>query len=253
MMFNPVKSKRTFELVADEIREAILSGAIKQDGRILPERELAIQLNVSRASIREALRTLELSGLIYTKKGVKGGNFAKKPDAKAIAMSFSYLIRLGELTIDQLTEARLPIEKEIIALAVRKIQTQEDFKPLDDLISEGFEEYAKGGIFRNGNLKFHKLLAELSQNPILIMLNDSILPIIEAFVENLSPSISHRIAVLKSHQAILNYMKRRNVSAATKKCEEHILFFAKEYKAMILKKNIEFKDLILPAHGVAKH
>ena len=247
MMFNPIKSKRTFELVADEIREAILSGAIEQDGRLLPERDLAIELNVSRAAIREALRTLELSGLIYTKQGVKGGNFARKPDAKALTMSFSYLIRLGEITIDHLTEARLSIEKEIIVLALRKVQTQEDFNPLDDLISEGFEEYKKGGIFNKGNLRFHKLLAELSQNPILIMLNDSILPIIEAFVENLNPSRAHRIAVLKSHQVILNHMKRGNVSAAAKKCEEHILFFAKEYKAMILKKNIKFKDLVLPA------
>jgi DNA-binding FadR family transcriptional regulator len=243
MLFHPITTKRTFELVADEIKEAILSGVIKPDERLLSERDLADEMNVSRSAVREALRTLELSGLIYSKKGVGGGHFAKKPDAKALTMSFSYLIRLGEITIDQLTEARLPIEKEIVRLAIRKIKKKEDLKPLEDILSEGFEEYKKGGEFRKGNLRFHKLLAKLSQNPVLIMLNDSILPIIEAFVENLEPSRAHRIAVLKSHQAIINHMKRGNVSAATKKCEEHVLFFAKEYKEMIRMKNIEFKDL----------
>lgn len=242
-MFSPIKTKRTFELVADEIKEAILSRAIKPDERLLPERDLADEMNVSRSAIREALRTLEISGLIYSKKGVGGGNFAKKPDARAIAMSFSYLIRLGDITIDQLTEARLPIEREIIKLAIRKIKKQEDFKPLEDLISEGFEEYQKGGKFSKGNLRFHKLLANFAQNPVLIMLNDSMLPIIECFVDNLNPSLAHRKAILKSHQAIVNHMKRGNVSAATKKCEEHILFFTKEYKEMIRMKNIEFKDL----------
>jgi GntR family transcriptional repressor for pyruvate dehydrogenase complex len=236
-MFKPIESKRKSELIAEEIEHAILGGSLKPEDRLPSERDLATQMNVSRSAVREALRTLEIRGLIYTKTGPEGGNFAKKPDAALFIKSFTYMIRIGGITIDQLTEARLPIEKEIIELAIRKSASVDDFRPLDDLISGAYKEQIAGGIFR-----FHKLLAELSKNPILVILNDSILAVIDAFVENLNPPLSHRMTVLESHRAILDEMKKGNVLSAQKKCEEHIVFFAEEYKQMMVVKNLGRED-----------
>lgn len=65
--FRPIENKRIFELVADEIREAIFSGTFKPGDRLPSERELSQQMKVGRPIIREALRVLELAGFVFVK------------------------------------------------------------------------------------------------------------------------------------------------------------------------------------------
>src|SRR5271157_855002 len=113
-LFIPLGTKRAFEDISDQIRELIYSGVFKPGDKLPPERELAIQFNAGRMVVREAFRTLEQSGLIYIKQGSFGGAFIKKMDSSPIENSISDMIKIGNITMENLTEARIKIESVIL-------------------------------------------------------------------------------------------------------------------------------------------
>jgi len=243
-MFGPIKIKRAFELVEQEIREMILSGTLKPDEKLPSERELALAMQVARSVIREAFRILELSGLIYTKKGPNGGSFIEKPGAAILTRSFSYLMRLGEIDIDQLTEARIMIEKDVLQLVMNKNKSKADYKPADELIASALNKLKRGESYKEENFRFHTVLAELSQNPILIMNVESLMSIISIFVDYLKPSLEHSQKILESHKHMLEEMKLGNIETANDILEEHILFFTREFKNASRLEGISFNEML---------
>ena len=243
-MFKPIKNKRLSDLVTDEIKEIILSRELKPGGKLPSERELSLQMKVGRPVIRESLRYLELSGLIHIKQGIDGGIFVKEPEANYMMRPFSDLLRLGYINIEELTEARLLIEMDVLELVMKKVQV-EGFKLLDEIISLGFEKIKRKESIRMENLNFHILLAELSRNPIFIMIINSMMAIISVFIKEMNPSRAHSKRILESHKDILEEMKTGNIEAAREKLKEHILFFNIEYDQLGPLKGIKF-DQAMP-------
>lgn len=242
-MFRPLLAKRKSELVAQEIRASILSHLFKPGDRLPSERDLAQQMQVGRSVIRESLRTLETSGLVYVKQGMDGGIFVKEPDSKSLTKSFSELLCFGHITIEDLSESRILIERDVIELVIKKGK-KEDFELLDDIIRRGFLKIERGEKIRKENFDFHIVLAKLSRNPIFMMIVDSIMPIIITFVEKLDPPPDHSLKILEGHRDILKEMKRGNLTKASERLEEHILYFNREFKKVLPQKTIHFDDIL---------
>src|SRR4030042_3412470 len=92
--FMPLKSKKIFEQISDQVRRLIFSGVLKPGDKLASEKELANQFQIGRSTVREALRTLEQAGLIYVKQGSDGGTFIKAIASTVISRSFSDMIKL---------------------------------------------------------------------------------------------------------------------------------------------------------------
>ena len=105
--YAPVQTRRAFEAVADQIRGQLTSGALQPGDRLPPERELAEQFSLSRNTVREALRSLEMAGVLEFRKGATGGAFVREGQGDAVIAGFSDLFRLGAIRPADLTEARL--------------------------------------------------------------------------------------------------------------------------------------------------
>lgn len=239
--FNTIKNKRKSELVEDEIRKSVLDGRLRPGERLPAERELAKQMGVGRSVLREALRSLELSGLVDIRQGVNGGIFLKQLDASIMKKSFSDLFCFGLLDIEALSEARLLIEKDIIELVIKKAH-KVDFTELDRVIREGFEKIEKGEKIRKENFRFHTLLAELAGNPVFVLIINAIIPITSAFVELLDPPPDHSRYILESHRDILEAIKVRDAERAKRKHEQHVLFFSNEFKKLTPPRDTFFKE-----------
>lgn len=82
MQFRPIRTRRAFEEICERIREQLALGVLKPGDKLPPERDLAQQLGVSRNVLREALRSLEMAGVLRLLKGVKGGAFIQ--DRKSV-------------------------------------------------------------------------------------------------------------------------------------------------------------------------
>jgi len=119
-MFEKVKPIRVYEVVAEQIQDAILSGKFKPGERLLSERNLIKEFDISRRTLREALRVLEHKGLIEIKTGMKGGAVVRQLNTEQMSESLAMLIRSGKASLPNLTEFRWDLEGVVASRAAAK-------------------------------------------------------------------------------------------------------------------------------------
>ncbi|MBI1893742.1 MAG: FadR family transcriptional regulator, partial [Candidatus Rokubacteria bacterium] len=116
-----IKGPRASQEIAQQLRDAIYSGHLLPGDKLPSERELVRQFESSRVTVREAIRSLEMAGLLSVKRGYGGGAFVADVDLRPLKESFSTLLRLRKVTIAHLTEVRLLLEPHLAALAARRV------------------------------------------------------------------------------------------------------------------------------------
>ena len=172
-LFEPLKSKRSFEEISSNIKSLIFSGALKP-GDLLPfENKLAKQYKVGRQTIREAFRILELSGLLTVQKGYGGGPVIQDNIMEKISDMILDAVRLDKLSVQEFTAARIAIEKAILNEAFDKID-EEDIKKLQENVATAEEKIKKNQSASIENFNFHTLLARASKNNIYIIMEGAI-------------------------------------------------------------------------------
>src|SRR3954469_4068413 len=126
-LFAPVSVARASSSIADQIRQAIVTGKLDRGERLPPERELAEQFGVSRVTVRDALRALEAMGLIEVRVGARGGAFVTVPSGSGVGQTMSDMMMMQALTPDDIVEARLVVELGTVTLAGARA-TEEDLE-----------------------------------------------------------------------------------------------------------------------------
>src|SRR5438132_10086855 len=116
-LFAPVSVARASSSIADQIRQAIVTGRLEQGQRLPPERELAEQFGVSRVTVRDALRALEAMGLIEVRVGARGGAFVTVPTGSIVGQTMSDMMMMQAITPADIVEARLVVELGTVTLA----------------------------------------------------------------------------------------------------------------------------------------
>lgn len=221
-LFTPFKTKRAFEEIADQIKQLIYSGVFKPGDKLPSERELANQFKAGRMVVREALRTLEHSGLIFIRQGSSGGAFIKDIDTTPIIRSISDMIKTGNVTLQNLTEVRLGIEMLILQLAFEKM-TDEDLVLLKKNIEESEEKVLKGVRILEENTEFHILLAKATKNPLYETIIRSIMEVTKSFMVSVNPGMEYVNRVLSYHKEIHDSITEKNFQKAKEKMKEHLL------------------------------
>jgi len=221
-LFKPLKSKRTFEEIADQIRELIYSGVFKPGDKLMSERELANQFKTGRMVVREALRTLEQSGLIRIKQGSSGGIFINDANTKVITRSISDMIKIGNVTLRELIETRLEIEMMVLNFAMARINP-EDLYLLKKNIDESERQILTGIRPIESNLNFHLLLAKASKNTLFEMIIGSIMEVTKNFLQSVKPEKEYINRVLVYHKEIYMAIKEKDLLIAKEKMREHLI------------------------------
>ncbi|HBP38849.1 MAG TPA: GntR family transcriptional regulator [Clostridiales bacterium] len=160
-MLTPVKKTRLYEEIVKQILDKIKTGELKPGDRLPTERDLALQLKVSRTAIREALRSMELMGLIDSRVG--GGTFIKEMTLEYLMDPFAGVLAKNDRLIIELIEVRLLLEVEIARQAARKITTPQ-IDELDNTLAMMEKEIAEGGLGLKGDNAFHQALANAADN-----------------------------------------------------------------------------------------
>src|SRR5437764_7340782 len=131
-LFAPISIARASSSIADQIRQAIVTGKLDQGERLPPERELAEQFGVSRVTVRDALRALEAMGLIEVRVGARGGAFVTVPSGSIVGQTMSDMMMMSAVTPGDIVEARLVVELGTVTLACARA-TEEDLVQLHEL------------------------------------------------------------------------------------------------------------------------
>jgi len=221
-MFRAVRARRVSDEIAGQVKGAMLAGTLRAGDRLPPERELAAEFEASRASVREALRSLEQEGVVAIRKGVKGGIFVADLDHRPVAKSLQTLLELRKLSMAQIAEARLIFEPEAARLAARRVKP-EDLQEMEKVIQKMGEAVSRRLLPRSHDLRFHQLVARAAANPILEMLAGSLLEAASKTITDLKPGLPTLRQVLKAHQNIFEAIRGRDPDRAFLTMRRHIV------------------------------
>jgi len=219
--FKPVKPKRAFEEICEQIRREIQSGALATGDKLPSERELAEQFEVSRSTVREAFRILEIGGILSLHKGVKGGAIVMHGDTKPITQTMEDLLSLGTLSLEDYTEARVCIQREIIRLACERA-TEEDFTALEANIAQLRAAGDRIGVTERTRLtqEFYALLAAATRNRAMSMMMTAFTEPLDMYLRQIGPDRSWDVAA--SRAKFLEYLRRRDAEAAIAEMVSHM-------------------------------
>lgn len=219
--FAPLRIQRTFEVIVDQIKDRIFSGEYRPGDRLPSEREFAEILEVGRPAVREAYRALELIGIVEIRKGKQGGAFISARDHRTVTETLGDLIRLRRISIADLTEARLVLEKDIAELALRRVRPK-DIAQLRGCVENAIAKSNSGIAASEENVRFHVLLGEMSGNPILAMMIASIMDLLLVVIRAVSPGPEESLDTAEHHHLIVDALQAGDFEKLWPILEEHI-------------------------------
>ncbi len=222
-MFDSVKSDKISQHIIDQVRNAIFEGRLKPGDKLPSERELIIKFRVSKATLREALRSLEVLGFLDIRKGVSGGAFVTEVDMVKARDSFTNFLLFKNLSLEDLSEVRLLLEPYIAEKATLAI-TQEHLHRLEKLIKDS-EHAIKNDISfasREVEIEFHRIIASIAGNPILMFILDFVENLLIDTKEILRPGKEFSAKVLRAHKRIYNALLEKNVRKVREEMMKHI-------------------------------
>jgi GntR family transcriptional regulator, transcriptional repressor for pyruvate dehydrogenase complex len=224
LQFRPIHTRRAFEEICQRIREQLALGVLKPGDKLPPERDLAQQLGVSRNVLREALRSLEMAGVLRLQKGVKGGAFIQEGDTSRMNDVMRDMLSLGTISVRALSEARIHVLDLVVRLACANAR-QADFEALEANIKRTELATREGRLLDRVECsrEFYKLLAAATGNNVIAMIVDSVTEIHMRFVY--AKAASSGVAMprlVEKRRQFLSMLRARNVSAAMRLMRAHL-------------------------------
>ncbi|MFL0246046.1 FadR/GntR family transcriptional regulator [Candidatus Clostridium stratigraminis] len=220
-MFTPIKSTKVYEHVVQQIKQMIIDGTLKKGDKLPTERELSEQLQVSRASIREAIKSLEVIGLLEAKQGA--GNYIKESFDQVLFEPMSMIFMLESRNPNEIVELREAMELEAAALAAKNIDKSEleEIRLLVDKIKNCEDEEITAAYDKS----FHYAIAKASKN-VLIM---SVLNVISSLIDEVIIGSRKKILSVQAnkerlnnqHELIYSALKNKNAVEAYEAMKGH--------------------------------
>ena len=226
--FQAIRSARAFEDIAAQIRAELVAGRLKVGSRLPSERALSEQFNVSRNTLREALRSLEHAGLIRLQKGASGGAFISERSGEAVVTGLLDLYHVGAIGPAQLTQARIWVESIIVREACQRA-TPEGLAELHRNIEQAQAATTAGdfALRAKTNIDFHRILARMTGNPIMVVMMDALLTVLLHFIRSIGEKDNPY--TLPSRRRFMKHMEEGNVEAAVSEMETMLKRLEKAY------------------------
>lgn len=225
-----VQVEKASSMLAEQLRERILGGDLR-DGDPLPtERDLAQQSGLSRASVREALRILDIEGLITTRLGRNGGSAVRRPTHDVVVRSVNLFIRGQKTLFRSLLETREALEPACARLAAAR-RTARDLAALDALQLRLEASYADIPAFLDVNLEWHLAVARAGHNELLTAFMVAISDALHAGtdLENFN-SDEVRSTVIRAHQRVMQAIRDGDADAAARRMARHVGAYAAQVR-----------------------
>lgn len=213
------------DVLANELRERILSGEFPEGTPLPPERELVVQTRMSRTTVREALRILEVQNLIHIKAGRAGGAFVQRPGEESVASSLELLIRGRQIRLTSVHETREAIEPMCAQLAAQH-RTAGDLARME-AANAAIAESVGLDAFLQANVDWHVAVATAGHNEILtgimMAMSRAIYTVTnnEGFVND-----EVRAITVRAHRSVTRAIRERDVEAAVRRMSRHVHAYA---------------------------
>lgn len=223
MQFEKVKPHRTYQEVLKQINNLIIEGKLNPGDRLMGEREMASELGVSRTTLREALRTMELLGLVEIKPG--GGTFIRDVQLDYVINPLALALSVEPTRLDELWEIRMTLEVECAGLAAARA-SEESLRWISHALKDMQVELHDLDAYAKADMRFHYMVAQASQNSLMNRLLQTLVVHIFELIKKAGPlRFSHDIGGLhtvQEHIAIYEAISRHNSGEAQKLMRYHL-------------------------------
>lgn len=218
-LFQPRKQRRAFDTLVLEIRELIRNGRLKPGDRLPSERALAEQFAVGRNTVREALRMLEISGVIELKRGVKGGAFIVEQTGRADAAEVGRALSLTDFSLEDLTDAMRWVCGMTLRAAGPRL-TAADIASIREYLDQAEQMTVdrERAVFL---IDFYGLLARATDNPVLEVLVDDLLNILRTVVPLLKTTGHGH--VIEGRRQLLDLLQAGEIDAAAAALDDYLV------------------------------
>lgn len=223
MQFEKVKTHRTYQEVVKQINNLIIEGKLSPGDRLMGEREMATELGVSRTTLREALRTMELLDLVEIKPG--GGTFIHDVQLNDVISPLALALSVEPTRLDELWEIRITLEVECAGLAASRA-SEESLRWISHALEDMQAKLNDLNAYAKADMRFHYMVAQASQNTLMNRLLQTLVVHIFELIKKAGPiRFSHDIGGLRTvqeHIAIYEAILRHDSREAQKLMRRHL-------------------------------
>jgi len=217
--FEAVRRTKVYEQAAQQLQRMIRDGLIKPGEKLPAERELAEMLQVSRGSLRDAIRTLELMGLVEPRQGE--GTVVCDPSAESLINPLATVLLRQREIIGDLLEFRRMIEPTLAGRAAKNT-SDEELAYMEDILRRQKEKLALGELAIDEDSEFHYAIAQAARNSVVLKVLDAFMDLLR---ESRERSLQLEGRLQKSfvgHRRILDSIRKHDVRTAEKAMRQHI-------------------------------
>jgi GntR family transcriptional regulator, transcriptional repressor for pyruvate dehydrogenase complex len=217
--FHAVRKSRAYEQVVEQIQRLIASGVLKPGDRLPPERELATRFGVGRSSLRDAIRTLEVMGIVESRHGA--GTVVRDLSSDSLVVPLANLLVHKRELVAELLDVRRMIEPALAARAAANA-TDEEIAQMEEILRRQGEKIRRGEQTIEEDSQFHYTIALAARNSVLLRVLDVLMDLLH---ESRARSLQVPGRVERSyagHKRILKAIKRRDQAGAEAAVKQHL-------------------------------
>jgi GntR family transcriptional regulator, transcriptional repressor for pyruvate dehydrogenase complex len=224
-----VRKNRRYEQVAEQIQQLIARGVLKPGDRLPAERELATKFGVGRGSIRDAIRTLEIMGVVEPRHG--HGTVVRELSADSLVVPLASVLSQKRELVAELLDVRRMIEPGLAARAAENA-TEQEIEHMEEILERQREKMRRGEPTIEEDSEFHYAIAVAARNTVVLRVLDVLMDLLR---ESRTRSLQVPGRLERSfagHRRVLRAIKRRDAAAAQATVRQHL----KEIEEIVMQK-----------------
>lgn len=229
VVFKPIKTKRIYEQIVEQIKELMRQGNLKPGDKLMSERELSDKLGVSRTSVREALSALDFLGILESRHGE--GTFISEVSEQVLIEPLALFMTIDRESSLELLEVRKLMESYAAELAAVRAD-EEDIKKMNQVVELMEQDFKQNILGEENDAMFHYSIAEATGNKMLVKMMNLISDLL---VQNMRTSRQYLFnkkgnaeKLYLQHLNIFNAIKEGNHELAKKEMYNHLDFVEEE-------------------------
>lgn len=199
--------------IAERLVHDIASQQLEPGSKLPPERDMLAEFGVGRGTLREALRYLELQGVIALKPGPGGGPIVAAPSDRQLASTLALLLEMHQSSYAEILSAQVTLEPVLAAQAAKRV-TAAQVKALQAEVDEMRSSLDRPELFTEQHHRFHRLVVEAAGNHVFVLIMSSLHLITVGNIPWSGMPDRDRTAVVEQHQKIVDALSARDADAA---------------------------------------
>jgi len=223
--YQPLNTTSLSQQVADKIRDAISNGTLKPEQRLPSETELAERFQVSRPTIREALKRLAAQNLVRSRRGPSGGTFVTRPSAgdlgESLTGAMTLLAGMGEFNLEEITIARRGLESLCCRLEAQQ-RTQEHLQSMLIELELQQDSEISPEDFCASDVRLHRVIADATDNGVLKFVMYAVIESLQPVANMVAFRHREREVIVDQHLRLLAALEQQDPGLAESIIQEQV-------------------------------